>query len=115
MADYLCLTVPVHLTPTTPRVLGADERVQRAQQVLPVSRPHMLPVSQPQPHTLRFLPFFSPLRVCQVLMEVRSVYKVVSEGIFNLADRFFEMDRTDALKVGIRRFYCLCEVCCVRI
>ncbi len=33
------------------------------------------------------------------------MYKVVSEGIFNLADRFFEMDRTDALKVrGQERF-----------
>ncbi|KXZ54199.1 hypothetical protein GPECTOR_5g293 [Gonium pectorale] len=33
-----------------------------------------------------------------VLKEVRSVYKVVSEGVLNLVDRFFEMDRGDALK-----------------
>ncbi len=39
----------------------------------------------------------------QVLKEVRSVYKVVCEGVLNLVDKFFEMDRGDALKVrGVR-------------
>ncbi|KAG2485605.1 hypothetical protein HYH03_015668 [Edaphochlamys debaryana] len=33
-----------------------------------------------------------------VLKELRSVYKVVCEGVLNLVDRFFEMDRGDALK-----------------
>lgn len=35
----------------------------------------------------------------QVLKEVRSIYKVVCEGVLNLVDKFFEMDRGDALKV----------------
>lgn len=34
----------------------------------------------------------------QVLKEVRPLYKVVCEGIINLADKFFEMERGDALK-----------------
>eukprot|EP00198_Chlamydomonas_reinhardtii_P005332 XP_001694668.1 clathrin assembly factor-like protein [Chlamydomonas reinhardtii] len=33
-----------------------------------------------------------------VLKEVRSIYKVVCEGVLNLVDKFFEMDRGDALK-----------------
>ncbi|EFJ44154.1 hypothetical protein VOLCADRAFT_106528 [Volvox carteri f. nagariensis] len=33
-----------------------------------------------------------------VLKEIRPVYKVVCEGILNLVDRIFEMDRGDALK-----------------
>ncbi|KAG2439730.1 hypothetical protein HYH02_010608 [Chlamydomonas schloesseri] len=33
-----------------------------------------------------------------VLKEVRGVYKVVCEGVLNLVDKFFEMDRGDALK-----------------
>ncbi|GFR47591.1 hypothetical protein Agub_g9325 [Astrephomene gubernaculifera] len=33
-----------------------------------------------------------------VLQEVRSVYKVVCEGVLNLVDKFFEMDRGDMLK-----------------
>jgi hypothetical protein len=37
---------------------------------------------------------------CQVLKEVRPVYKVVSEGLLNLVDKIFEMDRGDALKVS---------------
>lgn len=31
---------------------------------------------------------------------MRPIYKVVCEGVFNLADKFFEMERSDALKVG---------------
>lgn len=34
----------------------------------------------------------------QVLKEVRPIYKLVCEGIINLADKFFEMERGDALK-----------------
>ncbi|GIL59082.1 hypothetical protein Vafri_14035 [Volvox africanus] len=33
-----------------------------------------------------------------VLKEVRSVYKIVCEGMMNLVDRIFDMDRGDALK-----------------
>mmetsp|Transcript_14533 Transcript_14533/g.31622 ORF Transcript_14533/g.31622 Transcript_14533/m.31622 type:complete len:742 (+) Transcript_14533:174-2399(+) len=33
-----------------------------------------------------------------VLREVRAVYKAVCEGVMNLADKFFEMERGDALK-----------------
>ncbi|GLC41960.1 hypothetical protein PLESTB_001052300 [Pleodorina starrii] len=33
-----------------------------------------------------------------VLKEIRSVYKAVSEGVLNIVDRIFEMDRGDALK-----------------
>jgi hypothetical protein len=35
-----------------------------------------------------------------VLKESRSVYKAASEGIMNLADKFFEMERAQALQVG---------------
>ena len=38
----------------------------------------------------------------QVLKEVRPVYKVVSEGLLNLVDKIFEMDRGDAFKVRYR-------------
>jgi hypothetical protein len=31
-----------------------------------------------------------------VLREVKAVYRMVSEAVINLADKFFEMDRTDA-------------------
>lgn len=34
----------------------------------------------------------------QVLREVRSVYRTVSEGIINLTDKFFDMERADALR-----------------
>ncbi len=34
----------------------------------------------------------------QVLRELRAVYRAVCEGIINLADKFFEMERPDALK-----------------
>jgi hypothetical protein len=34
-----------------------------------------------------------------VLKESRSVYKAASEGIMNLADKFFEMERAHALQV----------------
>jgi hypothetical protein len=34
----------------------------------------------------------------QVLREARAVYRVVCEGVINLADKFFEMERADALK-----------------
>lgn len=34
--------------------------------------------------------------VAQVLREVKAVYRMVSEAVINLADKFFEMDRTDA-------------------
>lgn len=34
-----------------------------------------------------------------VLKESRSVYKTASEGIMNLADKFFEMERAQALQV----------------
>eukprot|EP00798_Chlamydomonas_sp_ICE-L_P007979 gene7979-1196_t len=33
-----------------------------------------------------------------VLKELRTTYKAVCEGIMNLADKFFEMERTDALR-----------------
>lgn len=33
-----------------------------------------------------------------VLRESRSIYRIVSEGIMNLADKFFEMERPDALR-----------------
>eukprot|EP00955_Chlamydomonas_euryale_P085982 364183-Chlamydomonas_euryale.AAC.9 len=33
-----------------------------------------------------------------VLREVRAVYKIVCEGIMNLADKFFEMGRNDATR-----------------
>jgi hypothetical protein len=35
-----------------------------------------------------------------VLKESRAVYKAASEGIMNLADKFFEMERAQALQVG---------------
>lgn len=34
-----------------------------------------------------------------VLKESRAVYKAASEGIMNLADKFFEMERAQALQV----------------
>lgn len=34
----------------------------------------------------------------QVLREVKSVYRTVCEGIINLADKFFEMERADATR-----------------
>lgn len=37
----------------------------------------------------------------QVLREVRAIYRTACEGVINLADKFFEMERTDALKVGV--------------
>lgn len=43
-------------------------------------------------HAMRAVP--------QVLKETRATYRVVCEGVINLADKFFEMDRTDALKVS---------------
>lgn len=39
---------------------------------------------------------------CQVLREVKATYRAVCEGIINLADKFFEMERADALR-GARR------------
>ncbi|GAX76674.1 hypothetical protein CEUSTIGMA_g4120.t1 [Chlamydomonas eustigma] len=33
-----------------------------------------------------------------VLKEVRAVYKLVCEGVMNLADKFFEMERNDAIR-----------------
>lgn len=33
-----------------------------------------------------------------VLKESRAVYKAASEGIMNLADKYFEMERSDALQ-----------------
>jgi hypothetical protein len=33
-----------------------------------------------------------------VLREVRATYKLVFEGVMNLVDKFFEMDRTDAIR-----------------
>lgn len=33
-----------------------------------------------------------------VLKESRAIYKCISEGVMNLADKFFEMDRADALR-----------------
>ncbi len=38
------------------------------------------------------------LSSAQVLKELRAVYRCVCEGVINLADKFFEMDRADALK-----------------
>jgi hypothetical protein len=35
-----------------------------------------------------------------VLKESRAVYKAASEGVMNLADKFFEMERAQALQVG---------------
>lgn len=35
-----------------------------------------------------------------VLKESRAIYKAASEGIMNLADKFFEMERAQALQVG---------------
>lgn len=32
----------------------------------------------------------------KVLREVRGVYRLVSEAVMNLCDKFFEMDRTEA-------------------
>jgi hypothetical protein len=34
-----------------------------------------------------------------VLKESRAVYKAASEGVMNLADKFFEMERAQALQV----------------
>jgi hypothetical protein len=36
-----------------------------------------------------------------VLKESRAVYKAASEGVMNLADKFFEMERAQALQVGL--------------
>ena len=33
-----------------------------------------------------------------VLRDSRAIYRAASEGVINLADKFFEMERTDALK-----------------
>ncbi len=35
-----------------------------------------------------------------VLKESRSIYKIVSEGVMNLADKFFEMERWVARRLG---------------
>ncbi len=45
----------------------------------------------------------APQQACiWILKESRSIYRAVSEGIMNLADKFFEMERGDALQVGAR-------------
>lgn len=33
-----------------------------------------------------------------MLGEIRAIYKVVYEGVMNLMDKFFEMDRPDAIR-----------------
>jgi hypothetical protein len=35
-----------------------------------------------------------------VLRESKAVYRAASEGVINLADKFFEMERSDALRCG---------------
>lgn len=45
-----------------------------------------------------------------VLKESRSVYKAASEGVMNLADKFFEMERAQALQVrlaALMRLVCI--------
>jgi hypothetical protein len=52
---------------------------------------------------LILLPDFLQTSCAWVLKESRSVYKTASEGIMNLADKFFEMERAQALQVRMLR------------
>lgn len=47
-----------------------------------------------------------------VLRESRAIYRVVSEGIINLADRFFEMERPDAVSTLHHHITTNLFVCC---
>ena len=38
------------------------------------------------------------VNAARVLEDVRAVYKLVCEGVMNLADKFFEMERNDAIR-----------------
>lgn len=42
-----------------------------------------------------------------MLKESRAIYKAASEGVMNLADKFFEMERAQALQVGRAGMDCL--------
>lgn len=46
------------------------------------------------------LPLLLQTSCSWVLKESRAVYKAASEGIMNLADKFFEMERAQALQVA---------------
>jgi hypothetical protein len=72
----------------TPQLLGALPHVQRLLARMLACRPEGAAARHPVPLT----------SAAWVLRESRAVYRAASEGVMNLADKYFELGRDDALR-----------------